>query len=104
MRPSNRVAQERTPTAAPRRPHANTRSSLHGGRRPPEAKARSVLTLELARQRSAVKSMRNIEREADEVLAILRALMRDAAFVALMRTRGFTSIPRLLYERLAARP
>jgi hypothetical protein len=48
--------------------------------------------------------MRNIEREADEVLVILRALMRDAAFVALMRTRGFTSIPRLLYERLAARP
>jgi len=47
--------------------------------------------------------MRNTEREADEVLAILRELLRDAAFVALMRTRGFTSIPRLLYERLAAR-
>ncbi|MBT2791100.1 hypothetical protein J7I88_10370 [Paraburkholderia strydomiana] len=47
--------------------------------------------------------MRNTEREADEVLAILRELLRDAAFVALMRTRGIISIPRLLYERLAAR-
>lgn len=104
MRPPNRVAHKRTPAAEPRRPHGNTKSSLQGGRRPPEAKARSVLTLELARQRSAVRSMRNTEREADEVLAILRALMRDAAFVALMRTRGFTNIPRLLFERLAARP
>jgi len=103
VRSPNRVAQKRTPTAEPRRPHGNTKPALKGGRRPPEAKGRSVLTLELARQRSAVKSMRNTEREADEVLAILRELLRDAAFVALMRTRGFTSIPRLLYERLAAR-
>lgn len=103
MRPLNHGLQDRTLTAKPRRPHGNTKSSLQGGRRPPEAKARSVLTVELARQRSAVKSMRNTEREADEVLAILRELLRDAAFVALMRTRGIISIPRLLYERLAAR-
>ncbi|CAD6562256.1 hypothetical protein LMG28727_07699 [Paraburkholderia kirstenboschensis] len=103
MRSPNHGPQERAPTAEPRRPHGNTKRSLQSGGRPPEAKARSVLKLELARQRSAVKSMRNTEREADEVLAILRELQRDAAFVALMRTRGFTSIPRLLYERLAAR-
>jgi len=104
MRPPNHGLQKRTPTAEPRRPHGDSKSSLQGGRGPPEAKARLVLKLELARQRSAVKSMRNTERKADEVLAILRALMREPAFVALMRTRGFTNIPRLLYERLAGRP
>ncbi|MDR6205412.1 MoaA/NifB/PqqE/SkfB family radical SAM enzyme [Paraburkholderia graminis] len=74
------------------------------GRATPESKAQSVLTQELRRQRNMVSRMSDTDREVTLVLDTLRELTRDPGFVALMNTRGFTTLPRLLHERLTGRP
>ncbi len=57
------------------------------------------LTEELRRQRQHGESHEPItDREITLVLDILRELTRDPGFVALMNTRGFTTLPRLLHE------
>ncbi|MFL9944263.1 hypothetical protein [Paraburkholderia sp. OAS925] len=48
--------------------------------------------------------MADTDREVALVLEVLRELTCDPAFVALMNTRGFTTLPRLLHERLTGRP
>ncbi|MDR6478708.1 hypothetical protein SCB29_30465 [Paraburkholderia sp. SIMBA_055] len=48
--------------------------------------------------------MSDTDREITLVLDILRELTRDPGFVALMNPRGFTTLPRLLHERLTGRP
>ena len=48
--------------------------------------------------------MSDTDREVALVLGILRELTCDPAFVALMNTRGFTTLPRLLHERLTGCP
>ncbi|MGC2962627.1 MULTISPECIES: hypothetical protein [unclassified Paraburkholderia] len=48
--------------------------------------------------------MADTDREVALVLEVLRELTRDPAFVALINTRGFTTLPRLLHERLTGRP
>ncbi|WP_154670925.1 hypothetical protein [Paraburkholderia dilworthii] len=48
--------------------------------------------------------MSDTDREVTRVLDVLRELTCDPAFVALMNTRGFTTLPRLLHERLTGRP
>jgi len=74
------------------------------GRLTSESKAQSVLTQELRRQRSIVSRMSDADREVTRVLDVLRELTCDPAFVALMNIRGFTTLPRLLHERLTGRP
>lgn len=76
-------------------------SMLHAGNRvTPESKAQSVLRLELSRQRGVASRMRDADREVTGILDILGELLRDHAFVALLRARGHTSIPRTLREQL----
>jgi len=48
--------------------------------------------------------MSDTDREVTLLLDLLRELTRDPAFVALMNTRGFTTLPRLLHERLTGCP
>ena len=86
------------------RDNAAPHPSSAGARRTPRVKAQAVLSLELSRQRHAVDSMRTTDSEAAELVAILRELLGDPAFVALMTTRGFTTMPRLFHERLTRRP
>lgn len=81
-----------------------TPSSVPRARRQPETKAEHVLKEELARQQSRVKRMRGTDDEVCQAMTALRNLMQDPAFVALMETRGFATIPRLVHERLVTRP
>ncbi|CAH2913466.1 MAG: Adenylate cyclase (EC [uncultured Paraburkholderia sp.] len=94
-----RVAERSRP-----RDDAAPHTSNAGARKTPRVKAQSVLSLELAKQRHAVNRMRATHSEAAQLVAILRELLGDPAFVALMTTRGFTTVPRLLHERLTRRP
>ncbi|MFM0691326.1 hypothetical protein PQQ64_03425 [Paraburkholderia graminis] len=48
--------------------------------------------------------MSDTDREVTLLLDLLRELTRDPAFVALKNTRGFTTLPRLLHERLTGCP
>jgi len=94
-----RIAERSRP-----RDDAAPHPSSAGARRTPRGKAQAILSLELSRQRHAVDSMRATDSEAAELVAILRELLGDPAFVAFMRTRGFTTMPRLLHERVTGRP
>ena len=94
-----RIAERSLP-----RDDAAPRMSSAGARKTPRVKAQAVLSLELSRQRHAADSMRATGSEAAELVEILRELLEDPAFVALMTTRGFTTMPRLFHERLTRRP
>jgi hypothetical protein len=70
----------------------------------PETKAKEVLKLELARQRTAIRRMNVTCHEAVLTTKVLMELLADPAFVALLRAEGFTSIPELVRQRLVERP
>ncbi|MFP3564063.1 hypothetical protein [Paraburkholderia sp. SIMBA_030] len=71
-----------------------------GRKATPEEKAKDVLKLERARQRTAIKHMRAMHGERALTTKVLLELLSDPAFVALLRAEGFTSIPKLLHQRL----
>jgi hypothetical protein len=106
MKPAHGGARSVAGTAAPGGRHDKTVPHTPGARGRPtsESKAQSVLTQELRRQRNIVSRMSDTDREVTLLLDLLRELTRDPAFVALMNTRGFTTLPRLLHERLTGRP
>lgn len=106
MNPAHSCEPNVAGTAAPVGRHEKTVPPVRGapGRATPESKAQSVLTQELRRQRNMVSRMSDTDREVSLVLEVLRELTRDPAFVALMNTRGFATLPRLLHERLTGRP
>jgi hypothetical protein len=74
------------------------------GRATPETKAKEVLKVECARQRTAISRMDGTRGEAALTANVLRELLADPAFVALLRAEGFTSIPELVRQRLMERP
>lgn len=74
-----------------------------GRKATPEEKAKDVLKLERARQRTAIRHMQATHGEMALTTKVLRELLSDPAFVALLRAEGFTSIPKLLHQRLAER-
>lgn len=106
MKPAHSGARSVAGKAAPGGRHEKTVPHMRGarGRATPESKAQLVLTQELRRQRNIVSRMSETDREVTRVLDVLRELACDPAFVALMNTRGFTTLPRLLHERLTGRP
>ncbi len=71
-----------------------------GGKATPEEKAKDVLKLERARQRTAIRRMQATHGETALTTKVLLELLSDQAFVALLRAEGFTSIPKLLRQRL----
>lgn len=70
----------------------------------PETKAKEVLKLERARQRTAIRRMDAKCEEAVLTTKVLTELLADPAFVALLRAEGFTSIPELVRQRLVEPP
>lgn len=74
-----------------------------GRKATPEEKANDVLRLERARQRTAIRHMQATHDEMALTTKVLLELLSDPAFVALLRTEGFTSIPKLLHQRLMER-
>ena len=84
-------------------------AKLHGehrdpdGRATPETKAREMLKLERARQRTAIRKMNATHEELAVTTQVLLELLSDPAFVALLRAHGFNSIPRILHQRLMER-
>lgn len=82
---------------------------VHGACRPaqrqskPEATARKVLMLERARQQTLIRQMEAVHAEMSILEGVLRDLMSDPAFVALLRRQGFLTMPRQLRDRLAGR-
>jgi hypothetical protein len=76
----------------------------HAGRKAtPEEKAKDVLKLERARQRTAIRHMQATHGEMALTTKVLLELLSDPAFVALLRAEGFASIPKLLRQRLMER-
>jgi hypothetical protein len=66
----------------------------------PEAKARKVFMLERARQQTLLRRMESVRAEMAVLDNVLRELLSDPAFVALLRGQGFVTMPRLLRDRL----
>lgn len=66
----------------------------------PASKAKKVLMLERARQRTIMRRMSATRKEASLTRHVLQALLSDAAFVALLRSRGFISMPELVHRLL----
>jgi hypothetical protein len=69
----------------------------------PEAKARKVLKLERSRQQTLLRRMESVRAEMAILDNVLRELLSDPAFVALLRGQGFVTMPRLLRDRLEGR-
>lgn len=69
----------------------------------PETKARKVLMLERARQQTLIRQMEAVRAEMTIMESVLRELLSDQAFVALLRCQGFLIMPRLLHDRLTGR-
>ncbi len=69
----------------------------------PQIKARKVLMLERARQRTAIRQMEAVRVEMAIVRNVLAELLSDPAFVALLRAEGFVSMPRQLRDHLECR-
>ncbi|KFX60993.1 hypothetical protein [Paraburkholderia fungorum] len=90
-------------------PADDARASLRDDRCPanrkstPEAKARRVLRLERARQQTLLRRMESVRAEMTILDNVLRELLSDPAFVALLRGQGFVTMPRLLRDRLDGR-
>lgn len=86
------------------KPTALLRERRRAGRKAtPEEKANDVLRLERARQRTAIRHMQATHDEMALTTKVLLELLLDPAFVALLRTEGVTSIPKLLHQRLMER-
>ena len=66
----------------------------------PEARARKVFMLERARQQTLLRRMESVRAEMVILENVLRVLLSDPAFVALLRRQGFVTMPRLLRDRL----
>lgn len=66
----------------------------------PESAARKVLMLERARQRTRIRQMQTVCADMAILDGVLRRLLTDPAFVALLRREGFLTIPRQLRDRL----
>lgn len=90
-------------------PADEARASLRDDRCPanrkstPEAKAQKVLRLERARQQTLLRRMESVRAEMTVLENVLRELLSDPAFVALLRGQGFVTMPRLLRDRLDGR-
>jgi hypothetical protein len=69
----------------------------------PEARARKVFMLERARQQTLLRLMESVRAEMAILESVLRELLSDPAFVALLRRQGFATMPRLLRDRLSGR-
>jgi hypothetical protein len=69
----------------------------------PEARARKVLMLQRARQQTLLRRMKSVRAEMAILESVLRELLSDPAFVALLRRQGFVTMPRLLRDRLSGR-
>lgn len=69
----------------------------------PEARARKVFMLERARQQTIFRRMESVRAEMIILESVLRELLSDPAFVALLRRQGFVTMPRLLRDRLSGR-
>jgi hypothetical protein len=74
-----------------------------GRKATPEEKAKNVLKLERARQRTVIRHMQATHGEMALTTKVMLELLSDPAFVALLRAEGFTSIPKLLHQRLIER-
>ncbi len=74
-----------------------------GRKATPEEKAKDVLKLERARQRTVIRHMQATHGEMALTTKVLLELLSDPAFVALLRAEGFASIPKLLHQRLVER-
>jgi hypothetical protein len=66
----------------------------------PEMKARAVLMLERARQKTVIRKMDAVHTEMVTTGKVLTDLLSDSAFVALLRTQGIITVPRLIHEYL----
>ena len=69
----------------------------------PEARARKVFMLERARQQTLLRRMKSVRAEMAILESVLRELLSDPAFVALLRRQGFVTMPGLLRDRLSGR-
>lgn len=69
----------------------------------PEAKARKVFMLERARQQTLLRRMESVRAEMTILDNVLRELLSNPAFIALLRGQGFVTMPRLLRDRLDGR-
>jgi hypothetical protein len=79
---------------------ASTRAK---SRSSPQIKARKVLMLERARQQTAIRQMEAVRVERVIVGNVLVELLSDPAFVALLRSQGFVTMPRRLRDNLEGR-
>ncbi|MGB8414747.1 hypothetical protein [Paraburkholderia sp.] len=59
--------------------------------------------LERARQQTRIRQMEAVRGEMAILENILRELLSDQAFVALLKCQGFVTVPRLIQERIACR-
>jgi hypothetical protein len=75
-----------------------------GKRATSESKAKEDLKLERARQRTAIRRLNAAREDAVRTTAVLRNLLVDPAFVALLRVEELVSIPRLVRQRLMEQP
>jgi len=84
---------------------ASLRDDRHPANRKstPEAKARKVFMLERARQQTLFRRMESVRAEMAILESVLRDLLSDPAFVALLRRQGFVTMPRSLRDRLSGR-
>lgn len=82
---------------------AKRECSRPSGRSTPESKAKEVLMLERARQRTAIRRMQATRDEAAALTAVLVKLFSDAAFVSLLHAQGCSSIPKLIHQSLTER-
>lgn len=82
-------------SARPRCEHSASRE-----RATPESKAKEVLKQERARQRTAIRRTDATRGEMALTTSVLKELLSDPAFVALLRAQGLTSIPKLIHQRL----
>jgi hypothetical protein len=57
--------------------------------------------LERARQQTLFRRMESVRTEMAVLENVLRELLSDPAFVALLRRQGFVTMPRLLRDRLS---
>lgn len=105
LRPAKLGSSDAEPTAPPldcpsisKRPQRKCGAS--SVRATPETKAKRVLKLERARQRTAIRCMDVICGEMASTTKALMELLSDPAFVALLRAQGLTRIPKLVHQRL----
>lgn len=75
--------------------------SCEKSRSSPEIKARKVLMLERSRQLTTIRRMEGARVQMTIVSNVLKELLCDPAFVALLQTQGFATMPQLLRDRLA---